>query len=1663
MSGGVVESLQWEAECKDCRREEADPAFVYPDAWATSVVERGGTRSDRCPRHRLQHRREIRSMAVPYIDLTTIGSVRDPGNPMGPLGALGPLPVEHRLESLPSDLNRFDFGLKEHDVSSLLGQLRQKQVAVVVAGTGSGKSTYLPYRLLVPPRDADLRLADQGTIVVTEPRVFAAIDVATFVATQLHGSPTVGPGSDIGYRVKGKPAYDAGCRLLFVTDGSLINWLRDGSLDKFGAVVIDEAHERSKNIDVILATLRADLHKHPRLRVIILSATIDAAFFRDYFGGEEHVAVLEVEAPKRWGYAKLWPDDPVDTSHPAWNDDIEYRGETLGEITARMADLRVTPGPIPVDQWQQRMPALVAAQALSIVRGTTWGDVLAFLPGQAPITQAVEAIRAGLSEEHRTDVYELLRSTPAEEQHAARSERTGPDPRRRVVVSTNIAETSLTIDGVAYVIDSGLIYQSRWDADTVSKSVPAVRHSQDGVKQRWGRVGRNAPGWVFPLYTRDQFEQFDPHTPPEAVRDDLESLVLTAKAAGVEDPAKLVWPASFQRPEEHESVKHQRELFVRELARATDALRARGALDDEDDLTAWGGELLSFSGSPAEAGAIAGADELACAIEMATVLPLLANGPAIGPKGLLLFDRKWPVARRNAARRVHEGTLVGCRDDLDIALKVFAAWERTADREAWARARGVNHGRLAEAAEQRDERLEFLSPGRKSPVNRPLRPELAPRVRAVLSRAFVDVTYVRTDNRWLPAAGGYGGPELQLERTSVCGCDRIVSLRRATLPTPAGRAPIAILGGVVEAYTWAAEVDGEWMGLAIDVANRIDEEDADVAVAATEVALLVEEAFPVGATIRCTIRHDGAGAIAEDATVAERPPTNPLGLAAAAVDSGTDGESPDPGGDELDDLVASVEEKGVGDLVAVLLEPEQELLDDEVEPRFLDVAEAEADDDAPPESAELASSDGDRGPAAGATLRTVRVMFATEQDQGEGERTVQVLGYAGDACAKAIIVREPPDPRVPPPRPGEERKVRALAQVTRWGEPFLLAEDVAARVETCLPAAALTCSRDDAAIVGELPPGLIFAARVTVVDGASSTAVATRLPWVQRHLASARTERRKNTDWYPAHIVPGGRPYAPLAALEHADAAAALLHRFAVSRRLLNREGLSPSRGTKLLIALAASAAAEDGRVHQPVTGVPDGLEDVCDGLALAFEPGVRQLLRAAPGMSKAVRDELLALDPDQYWQTVVTSLWRSANADEPEPSADGWFARTLPSPPQGLAELCTSEPLLRFEPGRPDLVRAAPNMSDETRDRLLAVVEAGPWSHMVVNLHLETNGLRDGSRGADGWWEKRLNKAPQDLVDLCEREPGLAFQGGAPRQLATAAAMTDEVRERLAALDERQHWQGFVTNLWRESHAGAQRDEAGWSTIRATKAPAGLEDILGESVDFVPGRPRELIAAPLMSLALRDRLAALKDEVSWIGAVAKLWKEANTLRVRHVTSPPSPGERRLAEARARFAEGAQVEGVVVAADPAGIHVDLGGARGRVHRNRVAIDIPVYDFSGVFTPGDKVTVTVMAVHPGRHGHVEIDLRLDDADVPSELEQVEALYPAGAQVRGTVTGTPPYGAFVRLGFGLSGLVHRNRVPAHDRVAGLAEGDEVDVVVVTVRQGKRRPEINLHLAG
>ena len=375
--------------------------------------------------------------------------------------------------------------------------IRDHQVVIVAGETGSGKTTQLPKICL------ELGRGVTGQIGHTQPRRIAARSVAERIASEL-GTEL---GTAVGYQVRFNDTSSDGTLIKVMTDGILLTELRrDRQLRRYDTLIIDEAHERSLNIDFILGYLKRLLPRRPDLKVIITSATIDPQRFSDAFGGAEvgqqsdGAPVLEVSGrtyPVEVRYRPLAdPDDP----------DREPRDQVQGILDA-VAELK-RDGP---------------------------GDILVFLSGEREIRDTADAL-AGQDD---LDVLPLYARLSSAEQHRVFEPGRFAHSRlgRRVVLATNVAETSLTVPGIHYVIDPGTARISRYSHRTKVQRLPIERISQASASQRAGRCGRTADGVCIRLYTEEDFAARPAFTDPEILRTNLASVILQMAALDLGDMA----------------------------------------------------------------------------------------------------------------------------------------------------------------------------------------------------------------------------------------------------------------------------------------------------------------------------------------------------------------------------------------------------------------------------------------------------------------------------------------------------------------------------------------------------------------------------------------------------------------------------------------------------------------------------------------------------------------------------------------------------------------------------------------------------------------------------------------------------------------------------------------------------------------------------------------------------------------------------------------------------------------------------------------------------------------------------------------------------------------------------------------------------------------------
>lgn len=441
--------------------------------------------------------------------------------------------------------------------------IRDHQVVIVAGATGSGKTTQLPKICLELGRTS---------IAHTQPRRIAARTIAERIADEMK----VPLGSTVGYKVRFTDKVSADTRVALVTDGILLNEIhRDRLLRRYDTIIVDEAHERSLNIDFLLGYLRRILPQRPDLKVIVTSATIDPESFARHFaaapaqpGGEPVPApVIEVSGrtyPVEIRYRPAGGADDAPGDPDA--DDLEP--------PARPTPQKVRPAAKPgrSDDDVDEVGAVVAA--LRELDRESAGDVLVFFPGEAEIRDAADAIRGAYQKDAApTEVLPLYGRLSAAEQHRVFERSSVAGVRRRVILATNVAETSLTVPGIRYVVDTGTARISRYSNRSKIQRLPIEAVSQASAQQRSGRAGRTSPGIAIRLYSEEDFTRRPEYTEPEILRTSLASVILQMLSLGFGD----IQAFPFLTPPDSRGVKAAFDLLVELGAVKLPVAGSRGA------------------------------------------------------------------------------------------------------------------------------------------------------------------------------------------------------------------------------------------------------------------------------------------------------------------------------------------------------------------------------------------------------------------------------------------------------------------------------------------------------------------------------------------------------------------------------------------------------------------------------------------------------------------------------------------------------------------------------------------------------------------------------------------------------------------------------------------------------------------------------------------------------------------------------------------------------------------------------------------------------------------------------------------------------------------------------------------------------------------------------
>lgn len=400
----------------------------------------------------------------------------------------------------------------------LMAAIAANQVTIIAGETGSGKTTQIPKMCL------ELGLGEKGLIGHTQPRRLAARTVAERIAEELG----VDIGQEVGFQVRFTGEVSKATKVKLMTDGILLAEIqRDRLLRRYSTIIIDEAHERSLNIDFILGYLKRILPQRPDLKVIITSATIDPERFAHHFGTPEQPApIVEVSG-------RTYP--------------VEIRYRPLSQPKADDDD------PSDDELEEDRDPLDAVCDAVDELAAEAPGDILVFFSGEREIRDAADALQARIQSNRRlsnTEILPLFARLSLQEQHKVFH----PGSKRRIVLATNVAETSLTVPGIKYVIDTGTARISRYSHRTKVQRLPIERVSQASANQRSGRCGRVSDGIAIRLYSEEDYESRPRFTDPEILRTNLAAVILQMTAMGVAKGPKDVEEFPFVEPPETRAI-----------------------------------------------------------------------------------------------------------------------------------------------------------------------------------------------------------------------------------------------------------------------------------------------------------------------------------------------------------------------------------------------------------------------------------------------------------------------------------------------------------------------------------------------------------------------------------------------------------------------------------------------------------------------------------------------------------------------------------------------------------------------------------------------------------------------------------------------------------------------------------------------------------------------------------------------------------------------------------------------------------------------------------------------------------------------------------------------------------------------------------------------------
>ncbi|EPB87574.1 hypothetical protein HMPREF1544_05665 [Mucor circinelloides 1006PhL] len=529
----------------------------------------------------------------------------------------------------------------------LIEAIREYSILVIIGETGSGKTTQIPQYILE-------ELPELKKVGVTQPRRIAAI---TGKVSEEQGDRL---GSSVGYNIRFDDRTSADTRLVYMTDGILLREATmDPSLAKYNVIVIDEAHERTLETDVLFGLLKQTHRKRPDLKILIMSATLDVAKFSDFFdecpifeipGRTYPVQVIySLDAPKLATLKSAFVDRAVET---AWTIHTQQpEGDILVFLTG-----------------QQDIERACKAFADKEAHCNYQRQVKFYDDGHGVVRAAVYPLFASLETFEQKAVFELPR--PGD---------------RKVVFATNVAQTSVTIPGIRYVVDSGFVKEKSFDPNTGMDALLVTEISQAAAIQRAGRAGRTAPGKAYRLYNQESFERMEPNTIPEIQRSSLLGTVLALKTMHIVDVINF----EFIDPPEETLVRN-----------ALKQLYLLGAIDEEGKITKLGTRMNHFPLSPSLARVLLASVSLKCSYEVVIIISMLA-----GDMELFKSPRKEEEAIEAEKCKIklahHTGDHMTC-------LNVWHEWKWHNKSRSWCKDNYINYKVLETASSVRSQLMDVM-------------------------------------------------------------------------------------------------------------------------------------------------------------------------------------------------------------------------------------------------------------------------------------------------------------------------------------------------------------------------------------------------------------------------------------------------------------------------------------------------------------------------------------------------------------------------------------------------------------------------------------------------------------------------------------------------------------------------------------------------------------------------------------------------------------------------------------------------------------------------------------------------------------------------------------------------------------------------------------------